>query len=127
VQSSASSELPEDLATCHAIIQQLLDTQVEKDHLIAGLQHQLRNLLGRTYGRSSEKLDPNQLALFEKMLAELQQAPNTPVEPPSPLAVNTVTTSDAKESSGGMILRSAARRCATGCGRVPRRCDRFMT
>ena len=80
MQSSASSELPEDLATCQAIIQQLPDTHVEKDHLIAGLQHQLKNLLQRTYGRSSEKLDPNQLALFEKMLAELQQAPATPTE-----------------------------------------------
>ena len=71
--------LPEDLAACHAMIQynhamiqQLLDTHVEKDRLIAGLRHQLQNLLRRAYGRSSEKLDPNQLALFEKMLAELQ-------------------------------------------------------
>jgi transposase len=73
--------LPEDVAACHAMIQynhatiqQLLDTHVEKDRLIEGLRHQLQNLLRRAYGRSSEKLDPNQLALFEKMLAELQGA-----------------------------------------------------
>jgi len=85
--SCSSTELPTDLATCHAIIQQLLDTHTEKDHLIAGLRHQLQNLLRRAYGRSSEKLDPNQLALFEKMLAELQQASTTPTEssPPEPV------------------------------------------
>ena len=97
MQTSADalpSELPEDLTTCHAIIRQLLDTHVEKDHLIAGLQHQLKNLLHRAYGRSSEKLDPNQLALFEKMLAELQEASATgpasaePVKPSGKPSVN---------------------------------------
>jgi transposase len=70
--------LPDDLTTCHAIIRQLLDAQREKEHLIDGLQHQLKNLLRRLYGRSSEKLDPNQLALFEKMLAELGDAAGAP-------------------------------------------------
>jgi len=73
---TSSEELPEDLATCHAIIRQLLEAHSEDARLIEGLQHQLKNLLRRAYGRSSEKLDPNQLALFEKMLAELQQAPS---------------------------------------------------
>ena len=79
-QSALSSALPENLATCHAIIEQLLEARNEDARLIAGLQYQLQNLLRRAYGRSSEKLDPNQLALFEKMLAELQQGPTTPTE-----------------------------------------------
>ena len=35
------------------------------------MEHQLQNLLRRFYGRSAEKLDPKQMALFEKMLADL--------------------------------------------------------
>ena len=82
------ADLPADLTTCHAIIRQLLDARVEDARLIEGLQHQLRNLLRRAYGRSSEKLDPNQLALFEKMLAELAQA-NPPATSPEPTPVPT--------------------------------------
>src|ERR1035437_9839655 len=66
--------LPQDLTICHCIIRQLQGARVEDARLIEGLQHQLRNLLRRAYGRSSEKLDPNQLALFEKLLAELANA-----------------------------------------------------
>ena len=77
--------LPQDLTLCHALIRQLLEARVEDAQLIAGLQHQLRNLLRRSYGRSAEKLDPNQLALFEKMLADLAQATS-----PAPAAEPTV-------------------------------------
>jgi transposase len=71
--------LPGDLAACHALIRELLEAQRDKDHLIAGMQHQLDQLLRRVFGRSAEKIDPNQLALFEKMLAEL--APSAPTAP----------------------------------------------
>lgn len=76
--------LPQDLTACHALIRQLLDAHVEDARLIEGLQHQLRNLLRRAYGRSSEKLDPQQLALFEKMLADLAALPAPACEPPPP-------------------------------------------
>jgi transposase len=75
--------LPQDLTLCHALIRQLLDARGEDARLIEGLQHQLRNLLRRAYGRSSEKLDPNQLALFEKLLAELAALPAPAPEPPT--------------------------------------------
>lgn len=86
--------LPDDLTTCHAIIRQLLDARMEDARLIDGLQHQLKSLLRRLYGRSSEKLDPNQLALFEKMLAELGDAagataPVPAAENPEPAAAPT--------------------------------------
>ena len=89
-QSAASQEepvaLPQDLTLCHALIRQLLDARAEDAQLIAGLQHQLRNLLRRSYGRSSEKLDPNQLALFEKLLADLTHAAApAPTREPAPL------------------------------------------
>ena len=82
--------LPQDMTLCHALIRQLLDARAEDAQLIAGLQHQLRNLLRRAYGRSAEKLDPNQLALFEKMLADLTNAvppaptPELPATKPAP-------------------------------------------
>jgi len=77
--------LPQDLTLCHALIRQLLEARADDAQLIAGLQHQLRNLLRRSYGRSAEKLDPNQLALFEKLLAELTNAaaPAPASEPPA--------------------------------------------
>jgi len=82
--------LPEDLTLCHALIRQLLDARVEDARLIEGLQHQLRNLLRRAYGRSSEKLDPNQLALFEKLLADLTgAAAPTPAPEPGPSPATT--------------------------------------
>src|ERR1035437_2314652 len=75
--------LPQDLTLCHSLIRQLLDARVEDARLIEGLQHQLRNLLRRAYGRSSENLDPNQLALFEKLLADLAVLPAPAPEPPA--------------------------------------------
>src|ERR1035437_5244601 len=75
--------LHQDLTLCHSLIRQLLDARWEDARLIELLQHQLRNLLRRAYGRSSEKLDPNQLALFEKMLADLAALPAPAPEPPT--------------------------------------------
>jgi transposase len=75
--------LPADLAACHAMIGQLLEQQREKDRLINGMQHQLKQLLHRLYGRSSEKIDPNQLQLFAEMLQQLQTQEPAP-QPPTP-------------------------------------------
>jgi transposase len=83
----ATLPLPADLAACHAMIAQLLDElrQVQRNN--SQLEHQLQELLRRMYGRSSEKLDPNQLILFAEMLQQLQgeqaAAPSTPPQPTS--------------------------------------------
>jgi transposase len=63
---------------------QWLEAQQQKDRLIDGLQHQLQQLLQRLYGRSSEKIDKNQLMLFETLLDQL--APRTPGEQEPPPA-----------------------------------------
>lgn len=51
--------------------------------MIESLQHQLQGLLRRLYGRSAEKMDPQQLLLFDKVLDQI--APKTyataPAEP----------------------------------------------
>lgn len=70
--------LPDDLATCHQLIRNLLDAIKKETFLNQHLQHQLETLLRARYGKKSEKLDPNQLLLFaEEML-------NGGAEPPKP-------------------------------------------
>jgi transposase len=82
--------LPGDLAACHALIQvqrELLDNATRK---ISQMEHQLGQLLRRLYGRSSEKIDPKQMALFAQMLKALE-AQNPPAEDASPAAAPVTT------------------------------------
>ena len=67
------------------MILQLLESHQQKDHKIAGLEHQLQQLLRRLYGRSAERIDPKQLALFADLLKQLeQQMATSPVSPTLP-------------------------------------------
>jgi transposase len=74
----AAVSLPADLAACHAMIAQLLDQNHDLQRNNSQLEHQLHELLRKLYGRSSEKLDANQLALFAEILGQLQSQPPTP-------------------------------------------------
>lgn len=81
-QLSAADTLPNDLAACYALIQvqrEQLDSATRK---ISQMEHQLQQLLRRMYGRSAEKIDPAQMALFAEMLRSLG-AQNPPAEFPS--------------------------------------------
>ncbi len=60
--------LPSDLAACHAMIRQLLDQLDNSTRKLSQMEHQLQQLLRRLYGRSSERIDPKQMALFAEML-----------------------------------------------------------
>lgn len=80
---------PDDLAACHALIEvqrEQLDNVTRK---ISRMEHQLQQLLRRLYGRSSEKIDPSQMALFAEMLEGLQEqsppaeAESEPTSPPA--------------------------------------------
>lgn len=72
-----STKLPDDLAQCHALIDELLSSlrqqELEKARLLARVEHLLRQM----YGRSAEKVDPAQLLLFaaEAMAAVEAEAP----------------------------------------------------
>lgn len=79
----AAVSLPVDLAACHAMISRLLDELRQVQRSNSQLEHQLQELLRRMYGRSSEKLDPNQMALFAGMLQELQTQQPAPAQQPS--------------------------------------------
>jgi transposase len=86
--------LPKDLAACHAMIRQLLEAQQKDSGRIVRLEHQLEQLLRRIYGRSAERLDPNQMVLFVDLLKQLQSetaaapALEEPTTPPAPSAGN---------------------------------------
>jgi transposase len=76
--------LPQDLAGCHALIGQLLEQLQDSTHKLTRLEHQLQQLLRRLYGRSSERLDPKQLALFAELLKRLEA--QTPPPEPEPVS-----------------------------------------
>ena len=78
--------LPDELATCHALIQVQREQLDNASRKITKMEHQLQQLLRRLYGRSSEKIDPRQMVLFAEMLKQLE-AQNPPAEPePEPTA-----------------------------------------
>jgi len=68
ITSTIPEVLPGDLAACHAMIRQLLEQLGSSQRQIGQMEHRLQQLLRRLYGRSSEKIDPRQLALFAEML-----------------------------------------------------------
>ena len=88
--------LPQDLAACHTLIQQLaeqgrqfsaqrqqmLEQLAETTRKLERMEHQFQLLLRRFYGRSAEKMDPHQMALFEQLLEQL--APTMPAAEPAP-------------------------------------------
>lgn len=70
------------------MIQGLLESHKDKERTIQGLRHQLQQLLRRMYGRSSEKIDPKQMKLFEEMLDRLipeTAAAPSPESSPTPV------------------------------------------
>ena len=92
-------ELPSDLAGSHALLRtqrqqfveqrqevellraqhrQLVEQLQEQTRLRERLEYQFQLLLRRFTGRSAEKMDKNQLALFEKLLEQLAPTTSTP-------------------------------------------------
>src|SRR5262249_13945116 len=75
-------DLPTDLDSCHSLIRELLETLRQQGLLIGHMQHQLERLLRHRFGRSSEKIDPDQLLLFASDI--LAEAHATPAIEPQP-------------------------------------------
>ena len=80
----APAMLPADVTACHAMIAQLLEQLKNTQRENAQLEHQLQQLLRRLYGRSSEKIDPNQQVLFAELLQQLQAQQPSAQEAPLP-------------------------------------------
>ena len=66
------------------MILQLLDGRQQDTRKIQSLEHRLDLLLRKLYGRSAEKIDPRQMALFADLLKQLQQQSQPEPEPPAP-------------------------------------------
>jgi transposase len=80
-------QLQQELERLRAWCDELVEQLRQKDRAIDGLQHKLQYLLRRVFGRSAEKLDPNQMLLFDELLNTL--APETPAPPPAESTVET--------------------------------------
>ena len=74
--------LPDDLALCHTIITQQRDELLTLQRTVDQLEHRLDVLLRRLFGPRSERVDPNQLALFE-MPSDAAVSPPPPEPPPT--------------------------------------------
>jgi transposase len=86
-----NESLRADLQLACARHDEFIEQLRQKDHTIDGLQHKLQYLLRRLFGRSAEKIDPQQMLLFDELLKTL--APETPTPVPQ------VTSESAPESS----------------------------
>src|SRR5271166_5206882 len=74
--------LPDDLAVCQRMIQELLVTLHEQRHENESLRHRLDQLLRRLYGPRAERINPEQLALFAELLQAEIPATATPEPKP---------------------------------------------
>ena len=68
--STDASSLPDDVARCHELIRQQADTIRQSQRKIERLEHYLQQLPRRQFGPRRERLDPNELALFDAVLRE---------------------------------------------------------
>lgn len=77
---TANESLAQDLAQCHALIEELMATVRLQEREKAHLLHRVEYLVQQLYGRRSEKIDPAQLLLFaeEAMKAVTAQVPVEP-------------------------------------------------
>ena len=74
VTDPANLTLPDDVATLQRMVQQLLSNVNEQARQIVDLQSRLEWFKRHVFGRRSEKLDANQLTLFEGMTQAPPQA-----------------------------------------------------
>lgn len=85
--SVATPELPQDLALCHQMILELLETLQRTEREKEQLRHRLMQLLRARFGPRAEKIDPKQLALFaQEILKEAETPPAEPAKEETPAA-----------------------------------------
>jgi len=73
--SDAEVPLPDDVALCHELIRQQAATIQEARRRIEQLEHAVALLLRQRYGPRSERIDPNQLRLFDDEAGEAPPPP----------------------------------------------------
>jgi transposase len=95
---SEQLDLPEDLQECHALIIALKESLNQRDADLERIKQHLQNLLRSKYGRTTEKISPDQLLIFSKEL--LNQQANTP-ESSAPRSTEATTLSKQHKHGGG--------------------------
>jgi transposase len=78
------SELPDDPQTLRTLVLQLLEALRGEREQREQLEHRLDLVIRKLYGRSSEKVDPNQLALFDSSPEEPAAEPSVAEENEQP-------------------------------------------
>jgi transposase len=71
-------QLPNDVGVLKSLVVQLVESLQQRDQRIAKLEHHMDLLVRKVYGRTSEKVDAGQLALFEKQPEEATALPEPP-------------------------------------------------
>ncbi len=74
--SMETTNLPADVAGCHALIAELVHELDARDRKLRQMQHQLEQLLRWRYGQKRERIDENQL-FFEALAAIQAERPVT--------------------------------------------------
>jgi transposase len=74
-----NTSLPSDLNTCHEMINNLAEELSKSQFMIEKLQHQMSLLLKSRYGSRRDRIDPNQLKLFE--IEDQETTPDNASEP----------------------------------------------
>lgn len=91
-KQAVESKLPNDLESCHRVIQQLFNALEEKEGRIEDLMQQVQLLLRARYGRKAESVNLDQLRLFGGQTEEspAEEAKTTPGEtsPAAPVSSN---------------------------------------
>jgi hypothetical protein len=77
-------QLPHDVDALKSLVVQLIESLQGRDRRIAQLEHHMDLLVRKVYGRTSEKVDPGQLALFDKQPEEQAAVPEPPIESAAP-------------------------------------------
>ena len=74
------TSLPQDVASCHAMLEGVLQSLSEKDKRISELEGIVDQLIRERYGRKSERYDPNQLAFFDPQAQDDSSVAEAPSE-----------------------------------------------
>ncbi len=93
--ANPESNLPQDVAVLHGMIRELLATLQAERRAMDQLRNRLDKLLKQVYGPRADKLNPNQLSLFDEPVAG-----DTPPSPP-PVEPDVITTTTRKTKGHG--------------------------
>jgi transposase len=103
--------LPRDPEVLAQLVMQLISELRKRDTRIQDLEHRMDLLLRRVYGRTSEKLDPAQLSLFDTLLEEAVEAhPDVSPLPPSPPSAPAASTTSHRAGHGRRQLPDRLKR-----------------